>query len=827
MPLWLLAEAQEVTRVRWEDLPPTWQVFLIVVLVLAFAAATYLLEPRGERRALKVPLAVLRGLAIIVAIGILFRPIQSRELQDVKNGQVVLAIDTSRSMAFLDREKDDALRAKLAEKLHISEDRLRELDRLSRVKLALRQDGGAWLRELAKKNRVRVFTFDSTRERLVDVDKLKDDDAAAAAPGKDDKGDGKEGDAAPGTKPDPIADALARIEGCAADGASTALGDSLERMLTDLRSERVAGLVLITDGRQNAGSLSAEAVASRFGRKGIKIYAVGVGDPEAPRDLSVDDFRAPDVTLAGDVLAGAVNVKAQGYAEPHKAHVRILLDQQQVAEETVQVGGAKPETEVAFSTKVTQPGEYTLEAVVDPDPDELTADNNRAIRRIRVIDERIKVLYIEGYPRWEYRYLKNALVRDRHMQVQVLLLSADPEFHQEHSDTAPPLTRLPSPEQLLEYHVIILGDVNPEARTRTGEPVFGPGSLEAIREMVKERGGGLLMISGEQSAPRAYVGTPLEDVLPIVIDPTAGRTQDFSRPWRPKLTKEGDESPLLRLEPDLAENHRLWDVALPDLFWYVPVERTKPLAQVLAVHPRDRNSNGAFPLIVWQRFGAGTSFWLGFDEAWRWRAGVGDKYHYRFYGQIIRFLSLQSFTRTKRFFVTTDKTQYAVGEDVRVTAEIRDRDAGLVDKPTQDVLVDQPDGKTQTLTLKAVGADTPGKFEGTYKPVLVGPYRVHIDPGQNGSMSEVASRIFEVKLPRLELQEPRMDKDGLERIAQASGGEFLRLSDLDQVQIDEVPPESIPIGRKETELWDRPWVFALFFGLLLVEWIGRKISRLL
>jgi hypothetical protein len=301
---------------------------------------------------------------------------------------------------------------------------------------------------------------------------------------------------------------------------------------------------------------------------------------------------------------------------------------------------------------------------------------------------------------------------------------------------------------------------------------------------------------------------------------------DFSRPWRPKLTTEGDTSPLMRLEPGEAENRQLWDVELPDLFWYVPTEKAKPLAQVLAVHPRDKNQNGAYPLVAWHRFGAGTCFWLGFDEGWRWRAGVGDKYHYRFYGQIVRFLSLQSFTRTKRFFVTTDKTQYGVGEEVRVTAEIRDRDQGIAERPTQDVLIDLPDGTTQTLGLPALEG-SPGKFYGTYKPVLVGPYRVHIDPGADGSLSEVASRVFEVKLPRLELQEPRMDQEGLERIAQASGGKFMPLSEFASISIAAMPPEPIPVGRQETELWDREWVFGLFFLLLLVEWIGRKVSRLL
>lgn len=813
--LWL-AEAKEVTQVRWEGAPDAWQVFLIAALVIAFAAATYLLEPKDERRGWRLPLLLLRALAIGLGVAILFRPLESKELQDVKDGQVLVVVDTSASMELKDRPRDEARMKGEAEGIGISPDELRGLDRLTRVKMALRKDGGAFVRRLAEKNGVRFFTLDASRERFADVPKTdaskKPDEGAAAT--------------------DPVQDALARLEAKRPVGQATALGDGLQRILTDVRSERVAGVVLLTDGRNNAGSLTPEAVAARFGRKGVPIFAVGVGDPDPPRDLAVDDFRAPDVCLAGDILQGAVRIKATGYAEPRDAMVRVKLGDSVVFEKAVRVGGALqpgqlPEVDVDFETKVTTPGDYQLVATVDVDPDEVRTDNNSSPRNLQVIDERIKVLYVEGYPRWEYRYLKNALVRDRHIQAQVFLLSADPDFHQEHSDDVAPLTKLPTPEQLLDYHVIVLGDVNPDQLTARREPAFLPGWFEAAAELVRERGGGLLMISGEAHAPRSYATGPLADVLPIFIDATGARGTDHTRSWRLRLTREGYESPLMRLEPTSEEESRqLWDVALPDLYWYMPTERPKPQARVLAVHPRDRNQHGPYPLVAWHRYGSGTVFWLGFDEAWRWRAQVGDKYHYRFYGQILRFLSLQSFTRSKRFFVTTDQKTYDVGEEVVVTAEIRDRDlAG--DKPTQDVLVDKPDGQTETLALAAVEGEK-GKFKGTFKPVQLGKYTARIDPGAAGAQSEVATRDFVVSLPKLETQEPRMDQEGLERLATASGGKVLSLGELSTIP-DQLQPltEVYRGGRSERELWDQPWVFALFFGLLLLEWIGRKLLRLL
>jgi len=798
--------AQEITEVRFPGAPEAWQIFLIVLMVVAFAAASYLFEPKGQRSKLKVPLAVLRAVLIMAAIAILFRPVESNEQREVRDGLVLVAVDTSRSMGFQDREKDEDRRAAIADALGVSTDRLREMDRLERSRMALRADDYEVVDALAAKNRVRLYGFDSTRRRLAEIDKLADADETE--------------------RTGAVVSAMGELETVVADGQSTALGDSLQRILTDVRSERVAALVLLTDGRSNGGSINAEAVAARFGRKGVPIYAVGVGDPDPPRDLSVDDFRAPDVTLAGDVMRGSVLVRAQGYSEPREVRVRIKLDDLQVAEETVLVGGDRPEWEYDFSTKIERAGEYTLEASVEPDPDELTSDNNRAIRRVRVIDERIRVLYVEGYPRWEYRYLKNALIRDSHMQVQCLLLSADPQYHQEHTEGVPALTRLPSRDELLEYHVVLLGDVNPEARDRRGNPVFYDGALAAIRDLVKERGGGLLMISGEQSAPRDYANTPIADVLPVQIDERRAN-QDFSKPWRPRLTREGRQSPLLRLERNEADNRELWDVRLSDLFWYMRSERAKPQARVLMVHPRDRNHHGNYVLAAWHRFGAGTCFWLGFDEAWRWRASVGDKYHYRFYGQIIRFLSLQSFTRAKRFFVTTDKTHYDVGEEVRIRAEVRDRDA--VSQPEmQEVIVDLPDGTPERLQLKAIEGEQ-GKYEGVYKPIQIGVYRLRIDPGDRGSESEVAERVFEVKLPRLELQEPRMDQDGLERIARASnGGRFMRLNELQDLPEKIMPlTEVIHVGRTERQLWDQWWVIALFVGLVCLEWIGRKLCRLL
>ncbi|MBL4846434.1 MAG: hypothetical protein JKY65_12975 [Planctomycetes bacterium] len=467
-----------------------------------------------------------------------------------------------------------------------------------------------------------------------------------------------------------------------------------------------------------------------------------------------------------------------------------------------------------------------LRAEVSADPDEQDLENNKTKpRRVRVIDERIRVLYVEGYPRWEYRYLKNALVRDKHMEVQCLLVSADPEFIQESTSGVVPLRRLPPKEELLKYHVVILGDVKPEARHRNGEPVFYDGALETIRELVKERAGGLLMISGALANPRLYGTTPLKDVLPIEVEEGGFSGGDFRRDFHPRLTREGLTSPLLKLERNDERNRILWEEKLRGFYWYAEVKRAKPAAHVLAVHPRARNKTA--PLFAWHRFGAGTCFWLGVDETWRWRAEVGDKYPYRFYGQILRFLSLQSFTRSKRFYITTDKRNYDVGTKVRVTAEVRDEQAAKA--PKQEVLIDLPNGQTQPLILTAVKGE-PGNFTATFKPVQTGGYKVYAEPGERFGANEIASREFDVTLPRLETQEPRMDEAALKRVASESGGRYMRLDGLSEIPDELVElRQRILVSKKEKNLWEehRWWVFALLFGILLLEWLGRRAARLL
>jgi hypothetical protein len=822
-PLLALLLAKEDLEVRFESAPAPYVIFAVAIGIIAFVAITYILEPRGDARtrAGRIFLAALRIAAILLAVGILFRPVERKETRETKDGYVVILEDKSRSMSLKDREDQKFLLA-TSEALGIPLAQLRDMDRISKVKKALTTAKGGegaknFLERLGEKNRIKVYTFDATRNLLADVPKIEKE-AKKEEPG------------APPSDAT-LSRALAEINAIEPDGAATALGESLQKVLTDLRSEKVAAVILLTDGRSNAGQLQAREVALRYGKKSIPVYCVGVGDPNAPKDLAVENLEAPEVSIAGDKVRFIFLVRAQGYDQPRDVDIELAIDGMVVKRDKVTLGGDKTEVSKSLEWKFDKEGEFNIEVRIPPDEAEITTENNKVVHRIRIINQKIKVLYVEGYPRWEYRFLKNALVRDSKVEVQCLLLSADPGFPQESTKGVTPLKAFPTREELMQYHVIILGDVNPQAKGWDKSDIFPEGTWENIREFVGDQGGGLLVISGELDMPRRFANNALAPLLPIVIDEDDGREpRDFSAEWFPSITKEGVRSDILRpLEGDEEKWNGLWKGAnpLPPLRFYTRALKVKPLAHVLAEHPSERNQYGNFPIWAWHYYKSGMVFWSANDETWRWRPGVGDRYNYGFYRQVLRSLSQGRFQRSKRFLVTTDKAKYVVGEEARIGARVLDRSYKPASEKTQEVVIERPDAQTEKLELKLIEG-RPGNYEGRYKPVKMGNYKVSIDPGAAGSESDVVTKSFEVKFPSIELEEPRMDQEGLEAVAKASGGEFLRLDKVNEIP-EKIPPmtETVAASANERELWDNSWMLMIFAGFLVVEWIGRKVARLL
>jgi len=616
-----------------------------------------------------------------------------------------------------------------------------------------------------------------------------------------------------------IRDGVARVVG-------TGFGD---------REERVSGVLIVSDGQENSGSASAIDVARRFGERRTPVHTLGVGNPDEPKDVRLTHLDVNEVVLVDDVVPIDATVIADGY-EGERVAVRLLVDSR--LEQTTEMRlGPDGKAEIArLQYRPRTAGEVTISVEVEGRGGEVFDDNASLSKTIRVLDEKIRVLYVENLPRWEYRFLEHALIRDVTTETHVWLFSADEDFVQECSPSLQPLTALPmTREELFRYHVIILGDVDPE--------LFAPGDWATFSSILKDfvdEGGGLVFLSGRHANPAKYVHTDLYAVLPVEVPETAAAQGGDFRPvtqsFKVRLTPEGKQLPLMRLDNDPERNVKLWEdetdayySGLPPFFWYAQVGREKPSAVVLARHPRDEDPIHRVGRVVfaYMSYGRGRTFFSAVDNTWRWRAGVDNLYFYRFWGQVARFVAAgRLLGQTPRFQVATDKTVYQLGETVRIDARVFDVNM----KPSQErsvTLYHQVQGRENEppeeveLTLNEVKG--PGSYEGTISASVRGRHDVWL----GAENQRAAFRSFSVEIPALETRDPRLNREFLSRVAHAGGGRYFELHQaLEAVEALE------GVTRRETgtvegdALWDEWWVVLLFAGLITFEWILRKGVRL-
>ncbi|MGQ9590060.1 MAG: hypothetical protein ACUVYA_07175 [Planctomycetota bacterium] len=839
LPAGILLEAAEtrVTEFTWLSPPSLWFVVLVVVPALAaFATFFYRRErisfgpsgraagaPERSRPAetLRFALIALRVAAFLVLVGILAEPaLRTTAYQNVDSTVLVL-VDDSLSMEIQDRYADREKARELARFFRSSPETVESTSRYDLVRRLFRDAEVGLVEKLRRKARVVVQSFAAWPVRLREI---------ARARGSEPPFDWNEPEV---LRPQDSFRSEARVQ-------ESRIADCLLDAVAGERSRRagagrIAGVLLFSDGQQTPGARPIEEVAGKLGQRGIPVHAVGVGNPDEPKDIRVLALEVADVVLVGDQVSFDAALQADGF-EGERVRVELKLDGIGVASEYALLEGSGRRQSVRLAYRPKKPGEFLATVEVEARPGELFKENNSASKAIKVLDEKIQVLYAEGPPRWEYRYLKNALIRDPTMRAQIFLFSADRGFVQESSPGVPPLARFPEArEEIFAYHVIILGDVDVAKELSARE-------IALLREFVTEAGGGLVFIAGREANPSKYLHTDLYALLPVEL-PEGGPSRDASdetpvtKSFNVELTSVGREHEVMRLDSDPARNVELWEdpdgrpfAHLPGFYWYAEVGRAKKGAVVLArhpsdLHPVDQKGRTVFAFI---NYGKGRVFFSGVDNTWRWRAGVDNQYFYRFWGQVIRFAATgRLLGKTPRFSIATDKAQYNLGETVGVDAKIFDADM----KPSTE--------RTVTAYVQAKGAEAaspetieleldPVAGQGSYRGALVAT-RVGLHDIWLGTERErLAFRTFEVSVPALERRNPRRDDAALREIARLSRGRFYELYEVDAA-VDAIEGESrSQEGDVETRpIWDRGWVLALFTGIIALEWILRKRGNLL
>ncbi|MBL8733765.1 MAG: hypothetical protein JNN13_15445 [Planctomycetes bacterium] len=779
---------------RFLGAPPTWVLALIVLpATVLFAWWSYSgllrLEPRT-----RVVLSVLRWLAVVLCVLLLFQPAFEITTYRHLQNQVHVLVDDSASMLRKDRYPEpDQQRALTAAGAPAD---LGAATRLELVRAVLEHPNGLFA-QLRKTHDVRLFGVQR--------------------------------------KPAPVR-GLDELTG---GGNRTALGDALDLHLGGTAGANLDAVLLVSDGCNNAG-LDPVEVARSYGARGITIHTIGVGDPEPPRNAWLVGPAGPKEALREEQVGLEVTLRAEGL-QGKPAHVELHGSRDggafvplATASGTLPAAGEATKLRLfhAFDTA----GDWTLRFVLTPLPEESQVDDNTDTRFLRVNDEKIRVLFLDDRPRWDYRFVKNALKRvDPSIEMQAVMFDASPLFEQEHSKDLPPLRDLPrSEKELFRYHVVVFGDVPPERLAPTEE-----GRRQWMELLVKfvEFGGGIAFQFGDAAMPERYRNTPIQDLLPVVLEDSGWLRQNPAprdREFHPVLENPRQPHDMLLLQRDPAFNRRLWEEGLPGFYVYHPVQRAKPGTTVLLRHPFDSNSYGKRPLAVVGPYPRGNTFWLGTDETWRWRDPYAETYMDAFWRNVVRDLAKGRLQRRNDLLeLSVDKNQLETGDKLRVMLRVHDAALQPAVAVEQTIFLRDQAGATQRRILRAVPGE-PGAYQGSFTMADAGAFSFLCFANQNPADTVIAREDVLVRVPDRELANSSQDAETLRRIAEATGGgsdasgRYVFLGDAASLAADFARRKAYE-SREDTRTrpaWDNVWSLLALLTVMSVEWLLRKRARL-
>jgi hypothetical protein len=791
------------TRLELTAMPAGAAALALVVAAVALAYVLWRLYRHERRELSQRRRALLVGLRLLVLAALavmLIEPVLVTSRSETIKSHLPIVVDDSESMRFSDPYTDESRAAMVAAALHLRSDgkrspveRLRESPRLDLARASL----GPNLEKLGRGRELFVYDLESASRtggssRTRQLDELK-----------------------------PVR------------GVSP-LGDALRDVLALHRARPVAGIVLVSDGRSNAGEdpLRAAEAATRLG---IPIYLIAAGADEGPRNVRLAEIEASPVVFARDPMTLGVVVEARGLKD---AEGTISLEQrvngsdwQPVGDQRVALGedGILKRTTFRIVPRVV--GDYEFRARIGDAGPELTLDDNVATAAVKVVRQQIRVLLIAGAPSPEVQFLHNALLRDQHIESAIWIQHADPGFKQGGDR---PIIRLPGDaDELGRYDALLL--IDPDMRG------LGAQWTELITNFVGKDGGGLIFVPGELYSQQFFEADDTESegagkwtrLLPVVREPGLFRTEAQVRlstqsTYLLELTAEGRGDPIFEFHPEPIRNRAIL-TSLPGMYWSFPVTRARPGATVLARHgdPRMQNQHGRHVLLASQLYGPGRTVFLGFDSTYRWRY-LSEDYFDGFWARLIdRVGRNKALGGRFPFQVHLGKSGYRVGEQVAVG--VRFTEAAAVAEASGLVAELEVAGQPpEPLRFERAPDDT-DLLTATFLADKAGAYTLRISPATTadaGAAVRVSTTTFRVEPPRREVDEPSLNRPLLNDIARVTKGRVFDFTTVDQLDDAIATREVTQTLEDREELWDAPLLYATIVLGLTAEWVLRKIFRM-
>jgi uncharacterized membrane protein len=605
------------------------------------------------------------------------------------------------------------------------------------------------------------------------------------------------------------------------DGTSTKLGDALERARDELSGLPLAGLVMVTDGADTSDTSLDDALASLKARS-IPVFPVGVGQEHFSRDVQISRVETPRVVLKGSSLVIDVVISQTGYAGK-TVPLNVEDGGRIVATEQVTLppDGESLTARVRFTANEAGARMFRFR-VPTQDGEEVTQNNTRdALLEVR--DRVEKILYYEGEPRPEGKFIIDNVDDDKNLNLVWLLRTAENKYYRRNVSTPDevvggfPKTR----EELFAYRALVLGSV--EAAS------FTPDQLRMIADFVNKRGGGLLMLGGRRSfAEGGWAGTPVGEVLPVVLDNDNGRkSAAYFSMLGVRPTRSGETSPVTQIAESEARSLERWN-EMPEVSSVNPIHAVKPGATSL-LQATDRQKQDQI-VLAYQRYGRGKAVALPIQDSWLWRMDakipVEDTTFAVFWRRLLRWV-VDGVPDAVN--VTTNQDRVEPGEAVKITADVFDPAYVEVNDSQVIATVTSPSGKKMELPMEwTISRD--GEYKASFVPDEQGVYDVKVDAARTtaGQSKTVGSNNVHVRVSAgdAEYFDAAMRGSLLRRIADDTGGRFFTPANVAAL------PEAVTYtGRgvtvvEERDLWDMPIVLFALLGLLAAEWGFRRVRGL-
>jgi hypothetical protein len=623
------------------------------------------------------------------------------------------------------------------------------------------------------------------------------------------------------------ADRIENTKALSFEAQQTHIGDAIERVRQELEAVPVSGMVLVTDGADNSQAPIADQLLSLRARS-IPVFTIGVGAERFDKDIEIRRVEAPHSVMRGSAIAADVLIRQRGYAN-RRVPLIVEDDGRIVSRDTITLPADGDIAPVHLSVLLNKAGARALTFRIPVQDGEKVTQNNAQIALVDVRERREKILYIEGEPRYESRFIRAAVAADSNLQVITLLRSAENKYLRLDVDSSAELVNgFPKTRaELFAYRAVILGSIEAS--------YFTQDQMRMLSDFVSVRGGGLLFLGGRRSfAEGGYSGTPLADVMPVQIDgPPVPDSLTFFADLKASVTPEGQSSAVTQIAPTTKKAEDRWH-ALPTVTTVNYIRRVKPGATVLlqgktpdgmkSGWPTQAVAGYSQPVLASQRYGRGVSMALPIQDSYLWqmdpKAPDDDIAFQTFWRQLLRWLTADVPGKLQ-LSIATD--QVMLGQPVTIRATVTD----TLYAPRNDdrVFMHVTNGAQRDVPMEWV-VDRDGEYRASFTPAIAGLQTIRVDATSPTGQVLRDSVVIRAGDMNAEYVDAEMRAPLLKRIADETGGKFYTPGHTSTLVDDVAMSRNGVTVVNQMDLWDMPAIFLLLVGLLSAEWGYRKARGL-